>query len=119
MTTDVLVRNNPFRWPSYSMNYKTDCYSIYLRIDMPGVTKKNLTVWITKDTVFFKGIAEKEYEYEEAGERVFAGNLLLMPSAAEYDTKNISAELKDGVCRLVVPFNKELLKLTTNDQSPA
>lgn len=79
-----------------------DC--TYTRIDMPGIGKKDLTIWFTKDVLFFKGIAQKEFEHEES--RVYEGGIQLSPSAEYFDLDRMSAELKDGVCRLVLPLKQ-------------
>lgn len=103
LSSDILFRNNPFRWPGVTLDLKflNDTGTTYIRVDMPGVAKKDLTVWLTKDSVCYKGIAQKS-EYDD-DDSVFEGSLPIYKPGF-HDPDKMTAELKNGICRIVIPF---------------
>jgi HSP20 family protein len=80
---------------------------ILLHAEIPGVTKENLEVSVTEDTVTLKGSSERENRKEE-GEyyrcEIARGNFsrtVRLPS--DVDTEKVKASFEDGMLQLKMP----------------
>ncbi|KAG7028385.1 Small heat shock protein, chloroplastic [Cucurbita argyrosperma subsp. argyrosperma] len=78
--------------------------ALYLRMDMPGLSKEDVKVSVEQNTLIIKGEAAKESEYEEDRRR-FSSRLDLPDNLYQLDS--IKAEMKNGVLKLSVPKVKE------------
>nr|AAF37726.1 LMW heat shock protein [Euphorbia esula] len=78
--------------------------ALNLRVDMPGLDKKDVKVSVEKNTLIIKGEGEKESEDEESG-RKYSGRIDLPEKM--FKTDEIKAEMKNGVLKVVVPKVKE------------
>ena len=83
---------------------KEDDNCLYLRMDMPGLSKDDVKVSVEQNTLIIKGEAEKESEDEEDRRR-FSSRLDL--PANLYELNSIKAEMKNGVLKVAVPKVKE------------
>ncbi|CAN8325874.1 unnamed protein product [Cochlearia groenlandica] len=80
--------------------------ALYLRIDMPGLTREDVKLALEQDTLVIKGEGKDEDGDEgESGVRRFTSRIGLPEKM--YKTEEIKAEMKDGVLRVVVPKVKE------------
>ncbi|KDP39860.1 hypothetical protein JCGZ_03391 [Jatropha curcas] len=75
----------------------------YFKIDMPGIGKSGLRVWMKKEELHFSGEelwrgTESNHPY---GLRKFSGSFCI--DSARYETDKIKAEIKNGVLRIVIP----------------
>ncbi|KAA8521392.1 hypothetical protein F0562_012046 [Nyssa sinensis] len=83
---------------------KEDNDALYLRMDMPGLDKENVKVYVEQNTLIIKGEGEKESEDEEYGPR-YSSRIDLPPKLYKLD--EIKAEMKNGVLKVIVPKVKE------------
>ena len=83
---------------------REDDDALYLRMDMPGLSKEDVKVSVEQNTLIIKGEAAKESE-DEADRRRFSSRLDLPDNLYQLDS--IKAEMKNGVLKLSVPKVKE------------
>lgn len=83
---------------------REDDNALYLRMDMPGLSKEDVKVSVEQNTLIIKGEAAKESEDEEDRRR-FSSRLDL--PANLYELNSIKAEMKNGVLKVAVPKVKE------------
>ncbi|XP_065857892.1 heat shock 22 kDa protein, mitochondrial-like [Euphorbia lathyris] len=83
---------------------KEDEKAVYIKMDMPGVSKEDVKVSVEKNTLIIKGEEAIENEEGESGRR-FSSRLEL-PSDF-YKIDEIKAEMKNGVLKVVVPKKME------------
>ncbi|XP_010053470.2 small heat shock protein, chloroplastic isoform X1 [Eucalyptus grandis] len=84
---------------------KEDDSALYLRMDMPGLSREDVKVSVEQNTLTIKGEGEKESEEEEESGRRYSSRLDLPPNL--YKLGEIKAEMKNGVLKVVVPKVKE------------
>ncbi|KAK2975826.1 hypothetical protein RJ640_022843 [Escallonia rubra] len=77
---------------------------LYLRLDMPGLSKEDVKVSVEQNTLIIRGEGEKESEEEESGRRY--SSRIELPEKL-YKTNDVKAEMKNGVLKVVVPKVKE------------
>lgn len=83
---------------------KEDNDALYLRMDMPGLGKEEVNVYVEQNTLIIKGEGEKESENDDSGRR-YTSRIDLPPNL--YKTDEIKAEMKNGVLKVAVPKVKE------------
>nr|ALZ48518.1 small heat shock protein 23.8 [Hevea brasiliensis] len=83
---------------------KEDEEALYLRMDMPGLSKQDVKVGVEQNTLVIKGEGPKENEEEESGRR-YSSRLELPRNLYKLD--EIKGEMKNGVLKVVVPKVKE------------
>ncbi|XVF13367.1 hypothetical protein REPUB_Repub08aG0202400 [Reevesia pubescens] len=81
---------------------REDNNALYLRIEMPGLSKEDVNISVDQNTLIIQGEGGKEDE--ESGRR-YSSRLDLPPSL--YKVDEIKAEMKNGVLKVVVPKVKE------------
>lgn len=84
---------------------KEDEDALYLRMDMPGLSREDVKVSVEQNTLTIKGEGEKESEEEEQSGRRYSSRLDLPPNL--YKLGEIKAEMKNGVLKVAVPKVKE------------
>lgn len=84
---------------------KEDDSALYLRMDMPGLSREDVKVSVEQNTLTIKGEGEKESEEEEESRRRYSGRLNLPPYL--YELREIKAVMKNGVLKVVVPKVKQ------------
>ncbi|XP_010433672.1 PREDICTED: 23.6 kDa heat shock protein, mitochondrial-like [Camelina sativa] len=84
--------------------------ALYLRIDMPGLSREDVKLALEQDTLVIRG--EGKYEEDggegeggESGSRKFTSRIGLPEKIYKID--EIKAEMKNGVLKVVVPKMKE------------
>ncbi|XP_022872205.1 heat shock 22 kDa protein, mitochondrial-like [Olea europaea var. sylvestris] len=75
-----------------------------LRMDMPGLGKKDIKVSVEQNTLIIKGEGEKEFEDDKSG-RTHTIRIVLPKNL--YKTNDIKAEMKNGVLKVLIPKIKE------------
>ncbi|MCL7038998.1 hypothetical protein MKW94_009824 [Papaver nudicaule] len=83
---------------------REDENSLYLKIDMPGLSKEEVNVSVDQNTLTIKGEGGKETEDEESVRRY--SSRIDLPSKI-YKLDQIKAEMKNGVLKVIVPKVKE------------
>ncbi|KAF8114076.1 hypothetical protein N665_0043s0139 [Sinapis alba] len=82
---------------------------LYLRIDMPGLSKDDVKLALENDTLVIRGegkdVEDGGEEGGETGNRRFTSRIGLPEKV--YKTDEIKAEMKNGVLKVVVPKMKE------------
>ncbi|ESQ43431.1 hypothetical protein EUTSA_v10014661mg [Eutrema salsugineum] len=83
--------------------------ALYLRIDMPGLSREDVKLSLEQNTLVIKGegkTEEKEEDEDVSGDgRRFTSRIGLPEKV--YKTDEIKAEMKNGVLKVVVPKMKE------------
>ncbi|CAE6177901.1 unnamed protein product [Arabidopsis arenosa] len=82
--------------------------ALYLRIDMPGLSREDVKLALEQDTLVIRG--EGKYEDDggeegESGNRKFTSRIGLPEKI--YKVDEIKAEMKNGVLKVVIPKMKE------------
>ncbi|CAH8384638.1 unnamed protein product [Eruca vesicaria subsp. sativa] len=82
---------------------------LYLRIDMPGLSREDVKLALENDTLVIRGegkdVDDGGEEGGESGNRRFTSRIGLPEKI--YKTDEIKAEMKNGVLKVVVPKMKE------------
>ncbi|KAK9277791.1 hypothetical protein L1049_007338 [Liquidambar formosana] len=102
--TDIC--NNPFLSAGANGAFSelhSDEEGLRLRIDMPGVGKDGLRVWVKNESVFFKGKELTEDDAEEA--RHYSGSVDILYG---YDVNEVKASIQNGVLKIKMPIKKDL-----------
>uniref|UniRef100_A0A803LLI8 SHSP domain-containing protein n=1 Tax=Chenopodium quinoa TaxID=63459 RepID=A0A803LLI8_CHEQI len=91
--------------------FKQDDNAIYLRMDIPGVGKEDVKVYVVGSSHMLKvkGIRKLDPEFgddAETGPKPFVYEVGLV-SPSEYKVDKIKAEIKDGVLKVTVPKVKD------------
>ncbi|KAL3499575.1 hypothetical protein ACH5RR_038668 [Cinchona calisaya] len=93
---------NPFQTSgsrgSYEVNHVDE--GLYVRMDMPGVDKEDVKVWVDYGTVYVKGTGNKQSRFEKL--RRAYGATIELPSDTFQENK-IKVDMKNGVLRLLIP----------------
>ncbi|ESQ54783.1 hypothetical protein EUTSA_v10026232mg [Eutrema salsugineum] len=82
--------------------------ALYLRIDMPGLSREDVKLALEQDTLVIRGEGKDEDDGGEEGEsgtRRFSSRIGLPEKI--YKTDEIKAEMKNGVLKVVIPKMKE------------
>ncbi|CAH2078002.1 unnamed protein product [Thlaspi arvense] len=82
--------------------------ALYLRIDMPGLSREDVKLALEQDTLVIRGEGKDEDDAGEEGEsgsRRFTSRIGLPEKI--YRTDEIKAEMKNGVLKVVIPKMKE------------
>ncbi|KAJ4955365.1 hypothetical protein NE237_012148 [Protea cynaroides] len=82
---------------------KEDENALYVRIDMPGLGKEDVKVWVEQNTLIITGEAK---EGDEEGDGRKYSSRIDLPEKL-YKLDEIKAEMKNGVLRLIIPKVKE------------
>lgn len=88
-------------------------HSLVISVDLPGVTKNDVSVHIENRTLTIKGERKRETVEEDKGgkvqrtERVFGTFVRAFALPETADTTKVSAEYKDGVLNLTIPRAEE------------
>ncbi|XP_073303843.1 heat shock 22 kDa protein, mitochondrial-like [Primulina huaijiensis] len=88
-----------------------DDASLYLRVDMPGLDKEQVKVWVEQNTLVIKGEGSKVSEDGNEHRRRYYRRMDLPWNMYKLD--GVKAEMKNGVLKVVVP------KLTGEERKDA
>ncbi|PPS07980.1 hypothetical protein GOBAR_AA12656 [Gossypium barbadense] len=100
-------RDSPRFFSGWDM--REDNNALYIRIEMPGLSKEDVKISVEQNTLIIRGEGGKDWEgeeeEEEGGGRRYSSRLDLPPTM--YKVDEIKAEMKNGVLKVVVPKVKE------------
>ncbi|MBF0329609.1 MAG: Hsp20/alpha crystallin family protein [Nitrospirae bacterium] len=95
--------------PNIEMFDRTD--EIVVKAELPGVTKEDIDLTITKDSLTLRGEIKKEEEVKEenyyACERSFGSFTRAIALPVEVDNEKAKASFKNGVLEIVLPKREE------------
>ncbi|HWP58944.1 MAG TPA: Hsp20/alpha crystallin family protein [Candidatus Acidoferrales bacterium] len=95
--------------PSIDLRETPDAF--ILEVDLPGVNKEDVKVEIEGQDLILRG--ERSSEHAESGERfhyqerVSGSFMRRMTLPESVDKRNIEAQFKDGVLRVILPKSRE------------
>lgn len=84
---------------------------VVIRAELPGVSKEDLDISLTKEALVLKGEVKREEEVKEANyylsERSYGAFSRTIPLPVEVDSERAKASFKNGVLELVIPKKEE------------
>lgn len=81
--------------------------AIVLKLEVPGMEAKDLNVEVTEDTVSISGERQEENKDNTHSEFHYGKFHRVIPLPKRIQNTNVTAEYKDGVLNLSLPFRKE------------
>ena len=72
---------------------------LFVRVDMPGISKNEVQLWKDNDRVFIKGEGKKKSEHESSG-RTYSGSIDVCSNY--FDLNNINSGIESGVFRMLI-----------------
>ncbi|CAK9181940.1 unnamed protein product [Ilex paraguariensis] len=98
--------DNPFQisGPQGAYEAKKVEDGFFVRMEMPGIDKQDVRLWVEYGNVYIKGEGKKESNHEDSG-RTYSGSVEL--SSSSFQPEKIMAEMKNGVLRMVIPKRKK------------
>lgn len=85
--------------------------TIQLKLEVPGVEAKDLTIEVTEDAVSIKGERKSETNFEEKGmsrsEFYYGTFQRVIPLPARIQNTQVKADYKDGILNLTLPKTQE------------
>jgi HSP20 family protein len=105
---DTSVRGN---WVPAADIYETDAHDLVVRAELPGMGREDIEVSVENSTLILKGekkldAAVKEENYRRI-ERTYGTFHRSFTLPNTVDTSRISAEFKNGVLTVKLPFREE------------
>lgn len=107
------------RWPlrpeTEQISPNIDMYDrqneLVLKAELPGVSKEDIDITITKDAVVLKGQVMRDEDVKDeqyfVRERVFGGFSRTLALPTEVESERASASFKNGVLEIVLPKKEE------------
>lgn len=84
---------------------------IVVKVELPGVSKEDIDLSITKDTLTVKGEVKREEEVKEedyyTNERTYGSFARTISLPVEVDSEKAKATFKNGILELVIPKREE------------
>jgi HSP20 family protein len=85
--------------------------ALILKLEVPGMDKKDLDIDVTKDSVIVRGERKQEEKTEENGitrsEFRYGKFERVIPLPVQIDNSNVGAEYKDGILNLTLAKAEE------------
>ncbi|KAB2070821.1 hypothetical protein ES319_A08G180400v1 [Gossypium barbadense] len=107
--TDHPLLSTPSLSSRKGWDMREDNNALYIRIEMPGLSKEDVKISVEQNTLIIRGEGGKDWEEEEEGEVGggirYSSRLDLPPTL--YKVDEIKAEMKNRVLKVVVPKVKE------------
>ena len=98
--------------------YETDKHDLVLRAELPGMAREDIEVIVENGTILIKGekkfdpeVKDEHYRRIERSYGTFHRSFTL-PNTV--DAANVSAEYKNGVLTITLPFKEEAKPRTVN-----
>ena len=100
--------------------FETEKHDLVLRAELPGMARENIEVTVENGTIILKGekkfdaeVKEENYRRIERAYGTFHRSFTL-PNTV--DTSKVSADFKNGVLTVTLPFKEEAKPRTVNVQ---
>lgn len=101
----------PFRFFDTASIPKVDVYqtktNVVIKAEMPGISKDDLNVYITEDSINISAERKRTEEYSTdniyRSERYYGNVSRTIALPAEINTSSAKAEYKDGVLSIIAP----------------
>ncbi|MBD2682488.1 MULTISPECIES: Hsp20/alpha crystallin family protein [Nostoc] len=85
--------------------------AIHLKLELPGISAKDLDVQVTEDAVHISGERKSETKTEEKGttksEFYYGKFQRVIPLSTRVQNTNVTAEYKDGILNLTLPKTEQ------------
>ncbi|NEP02028.1 MAG: Hsp20/alpha crystallin family protein, partial [Symploca sp. SIO2E9] len=81
--------------------------AIVLKLEVPGMEAKDLNVEVTEDTVSISGERQEENKDNTRSEFHYGKFHRVIPLPKRIQNTKVTAEYKDGVLNLTLPFREE------------
>ena len=98
--------------------YETDTHDLVLRAELPGMSREHIEVTVENSTLIIKGekkfdseVKEENYRRIERSYGTFHRSFTL-PNTV--DTAKVTADVKNGVLTITLPFKEEAKPRTIN-----
>lgn len=93
---------NPFQvsGPRGAYEVKKVEEGLFVRLELPGIDKNDVKIWMEDGNLYVKGEGKKESRYEDNG-RTYSGSIEL--NSNEFQPDQIKADFKNGVLRMMIP----------------
>lgn len=118
--TTLPMISRPFAWPIRrsraaawfpKMDVFTDDRDMVMKIDLPGMKKKDIDVSLDNGNLIVRGERAEEKELKDEDcyrcERSYGSFYRSLPVPADLDPKKVTAKFVDGVLEIRVPLPKE------------
>ncbi|KAH9627540.1 hypothetical protein KSS87_008395 [Heliosperma pusillum] len=77
--------------------------ALRLKVELPGVNKENVKVYLEGPFLVMKGVRELEDDENESDPKSYSARLNLGPALHTYKIEGIKAELKSGILKVTIP----------------
>ncbi|WP_414571414.1 Hsp20/alpha crystallin family protein [Nostoc sp. CCY 9925] len=85
--------------------------AIHLKLELPGISAKDLDIQVTQDAVHISGERKSETKTEEKGttksEFYYGKFQRVIPLSTRVQNTNVTAEYKDGILNLTLPKTEQ------------
>ncbi|MFN6497735.1 MAG: Hsp20/alpha crystallin family protein [Nostoc sp. DedQUE01] len=85
--------------------------AIHLKVELPGISAKDLDIQVTQDAVHISGERKSETKNEEKGstksEFYYGKFQRVIPLSTRVQNTNVTAEYKDGILNLTLPKTEQ------------
>jgi len=98
------------------LDLKDNDENIVFTAEIPGVEQKDIEISVTDDTLMVKGEKKEEKHESEKGyyraERSYGCFQRMIPLPCEIEKDHVEATFNNGVLKIVLPKNKQVMKET-------
>lgn len=106
---DLTNNNNLLQSPAIEIEENEE--SLILKLEAPGMDKKDLDIEVTKNSVTISGERKQEQKNEENGitrsEFRYGKFERVIPLQVHINNNNVNAEYQDGILKLTLPKAEE------------
>ncbi|XP_011040732.1 PREDICTED: heat shock 22 kDa protein, mitochondrial-like [Populus euphratica] len=102
---EIYGRPHPFvkEGPELLYDLKDEFDAIYARVDLPGVSKEGLKMWVKDDSLYVRGQEVKKVSLYSKEEEPRKYSFEIDLPKNEYKAEDIRAVMESGVLRVFVP----------------
>jgi len=102
---EIYGRPHPFvkEGPELLYDLKEEFDAIYARVDLPGVSKEGIKMWVKDDSIYVRGQEVKKVSLYSKEEEPRKYSFEIDLPKNEYKAEDIRAVMESGVLRVFVP----------------
>ncbi|KAG6769064.1 hypothetical protein POTOM_024679 [Populus tomentosa] len=102
---EIYGRPHPFvkEGPELLYDLKDEFDAIYARVDLPGVSKEGIKMWVKDDSIYVRGQEVKKVRLYSKEEEPRKYSFEIDLPKNEYKAEDIRAVMESGVLRVFVP----------------